>query len=381
MIIKHEAKTKLQLLQDNDLYRCRQVIQGPQGPLVDIDDRSFINFSSNDYLGLANNENIKRFLIDAVQECGAGAGASQLVTGHSIKHSELETKLANWLERDRALVFSSGYLANLAIASSLIDKSTIIIQDKLNHASLIDAAQLSRGRLLRYQHNNMQSLQALLQRHKDKKTIVMTDGVFSMDGDCARLEEISELCALHGALLVVDDAHGLGVMGESGGGLTEAMGLKQSSVPLLIGTFGKALGLTGAFVAGDATLIEIMLQKARTYIYTTALLPAVAAAVDKTIDLVADATALRSEVTSNIKLLKDRLDVPLASETHIQPVIIGQANAAVQVSEALYQQGILATAIRPPTVPEGTRLRLSITAAHKPSHIKQLIDVLNGVLA
>ncbi|MEQ8938805.1 MAG: aminotransferase class I/II-fold pyridoxal phosphate-dependent enzyme, partial [Gammaproteobacteria bacterium] len=250
MSVYKDVEQALQQLREKDLYRSRHPLQSAQGPEIRIAGRQLINFSSNDYLGLANDARIKNWLIDALQVLGVGAGASQLIVGYNETHRELELALSGWLQRDATLLFPSGYMANLAIASTLIDKNSVVIQDKLNHASLIDAATLSPGKLARYPHSDMQALERLLIKHNEKKRVVMTDGVFSMDGDCARLQEITELCAMYNALLVVDDAHGIGALGQQGAGLVESLALTQQQVPLLVGTFGKAFGISGAFVSG-----------------------------------------------------------------------------------------------------------------------------------
>ena len=381
MSVYEDVELILQQLRAKDLYRSRRPLQSPQGPEIKVEDRPLVNFSSNDYLGLANDERVKNWLIKAVQELGVGAGASQLIVGYTETHQELEQALSHWLQRDATLLFSSGYMANLAIASTLIDKSSVVIQDKLNHASLIDAATLSPGRLVRYPHSNMHALEKLLQKHSDKQCLVMTDGVFSMDGDSARLQEIAELCASHTALLVVDDAHGIGALGKQSAGLLETLGLTQHNVPILVGTFGKSFGVSGAFISGDSRLIDVLTQKARPYIYTTALLPALTATLVKTLELVRNASDLRQQLQANINLLKARVP-ELASETHIQPFIIGAARGALAVSNCLLEQGVLVTAIRPPTVPRGTaRLRISLSAAHSKEHINKLADAINGLPA
>ena len=367
------------------LYRVRRTIDSYQGPLVVIDDEEYLNFSSNDYLGLANNEVLKASMIAAIEAYGVGAGSSQLVVGHSTPHKMLEKRLAEFLNRDAALVFSSGYLANLAIVSVLIDSNTIILQDKLNHASLIDAAQLSKGRLVRYRHSDINHLKFLLEKYKNNNLVVMTDGVFSMDGDFAPIVEIAKLCKTYDAFLIVDDAHGLGVLGDTGAGLLELQKLDQLQVPLLIGTFGKSFGGCGAFVSGSALHVEAFIQKARTYIYTTAMLPSLAAAMTQAIDLVENAGELRQNLFRLIKLYKELMqDAKLeASESgsHIQPLIIGNANKTVELSESLYKNKLLAAAIRPPTVAKGTsRLRLSFTAAHNKEQVARLVRAIKNNL-
>ena len=367
---------------EKGLFRSRQVIESAQGPIVKINKKDYINFCSNDYLGFANNQALKDCMINAVNEFGIGAGSSQLLVGHSKAHAVLEKQIAEFLSRDAALVFSTGYQANLAIASVLIDPKTIVIQDKYNHASLIDAATLSSGKLVRYAHNDIDKLKALLEKYKNRNLVVMTDGVFSMDGDCASLNDIADLCSTYNAMLIVDDAHGIGVLGETGAGLLEELNLNQDQVPLLIGTFGKAFGASGAFISGRAELIEAFIQKARTYIYTTSLLPSIAATMIMAIELVKNGNHLREhikKITSYyIALLKQKDLGPSISKTHIQPFIIGDANTTVDLSNKLYENKILASAIRPPTVPNNTsRLRISLTAAHTISQIDILINAIH----
>lgn len=363
------------------LFRQRQLIESAQGANVEINGDKFLNFNSNDYLGFANSNELKNHMIEAVNQYGVGASSSQLLAGYLAPHKLLEEKLSRFLNREAALVFSSGYLANLAIASALIDTDTIVLQDKLNHASLVDSALLSKGKLVRYRHNDIQHLKSLLEKHKKHKLLLMTDAVFSMDGDCAKLEEIVSLCKTYNVLLVVDDAHGLGVLGEAGGGLLEKLNIDQQQVPLLIGTFGKAFGASGAFVSGSRLHIEAFVQKARTYIYTTSLLPSVAAAMTHAIDMVINAEELRDHLNKLVvfyKRLCRESNINLESSAHhIQPLIIGDAHKAVAAYKFLYENKILVSAIRPPTVAKNTsRLRISITAAHTKKQIEQLVNAL-----
>ncbi len=368
----------------DDLFRVRQVVSSAQGPLITINDEEFLNFSSNDYLGFANNAELKACMIDAIDKYGVGAGSSQLLVGHLTPHKLLEEKLSGFLNREAALVFPSGYHANLAIASVLIDKNTIILQDKLNHASLIDSALLSKGKLVRYRHNNAGHLKSFLEKYKHNELIVMTDGVFSMDGDYASLTEIVDLCKTYNALLVVDDAHGIGVLGDAGAGLLEELMLDQEQVPILIGTFGKSFGASGAFIAGSSMYVEAFIQKARTYIYTTALLPSVAATMSHAVDLIVNGNHLRKHIKDLInhykKSIKESGLRVSESKSHIQPIIIGEAGKTLAISKALYEKKILTPAIRPPTVPEETsRLRISITAAHKMDHIERLVSTIKDI--
>tara|TARA_Y100001949_G_scaffold176216_1_gene188411 strand:+ start:1423 stop:2577 length:1155 start_codon:yes stop_codon:yes gene_type:complete len=369
---------------EEGLFRERKIISSAQGAQIVIGDKKFLNFSSNDYLGFANNEALKHCMINAIHRYGIGAGSSQLMSGHIKPHEILEKKLSVFFNKKASLVFSSGYHANLAIASTLINKHTIIFQDKLNHASLVDAALLSKGKLLRYRHSDLSHLKSLLEKYKHNDLIIMTDGVFSMDGDSAPLIEISKLCKTYHALLIVDDAHGIGVLGGGGRGLVEELNLEKE-VDLLIGTFGKSFGATGAFITGSETIIEAFIQKARTYIYTTALLPSVAAAVTHAIDLINEGSDLRKHIKELVveykKLARAAGLYVSKSSYHIQPLIIGDANETLRISKALYKNNILVPAIRPPTVPKNTsRLRISITAAHTKKDISLLVKTASNIL-
>ncbi len=370
---------------NDGLFRQRKLISSPQGPTIKIDGEEFINFSSNDYLGFANNNKLKVFMIDAVNRYGIGAASSQMLAGYLYPHKALERKLSQFLNRDAALVFPSGYQANLSIGSVLIDSNTVVLQDKLNHASLVDSALLSKGKLVRYRHNDMEHLNKLLEKHKPYNLLVMTDGVFSMDGDYAKLREIADLCNVYDACLIVDDAHGLGVLGKTGAGLLELLELGQQDVPLLIGTFGKSFGASGAFVSGSNLHVEAFIQKARTYIYTTALLPSIAATMVQAIEMVVESNSLRNNLNSLITYYKTLLiDAGLSennSVSHIQPIIIGDTNKTLEISKQLYENNILVSAIRPPTVPKNTsRLRVSLSAVHTEEQVKLLVDSINETI-
>lgn len=363
------------------LFRVRRPIESIQGATVQIDGQCFINFGSNDYLGLSDHPALKECMIRAIEEYGLGPASSPLITGYRKVHAELEQKLAAFLNREAALVFSSGYQANLAVASALIDANTVVLQDRLNHASLIDAVLLSKGRLVRYSHNDPAHLKTLLEKHKDKNLLVMTDAVFSMDGDYAHLREIADLSRTYKALLMVDDAHGIGVMGEAGRGLLAEFGLTQTDAPILTGTFGKAFGLSGAFVAGGKVIIEAFIQKARPYIYTTALLPGIAATLIPALDIVHAADDLRARLRGLIDDYRRKVQSAglkqQTSPSHIQPIIIGEAADVNRVAGALFDKKVVVAAIRPPTVPVGTaRLRISLTARHSR---KQLDDLINAL--
>jgi 8-amino-7-oxononanoate synthase len=368
------------------LYRQRRIIDSPQGVETRIDGKLLLSFCSNDYLGLANHPEIRQAFVDAVAEYGVGSGAAHLINGHSRLHERCEQRLAEFTGRERALLFSTGYMANIAIASALLGRNDLIYQDKLNHASLIDSAKLSAAKLIRYRHNDLRQLEELLSAgRRDHRRLIMTDAVFSMDGDCADVDTLSRITAEHDAWAMVDDAHGFGVLGERGAGLLEQLGLNQQQVPILMATLGKAVGTAGAFVAGSEVLIETLIQRARPYIFTTASPPAIAAATLKSIDLIERETWRREKLNESIAYFRQQaaaLDVELMpSQTAIQPVVIGDNHKALQLSDTLFAQGIHVTAIRPPTVPVGSaRLRVTLCATHERGHIDKLIRKLKSLL-
>ena len=378
-----ELESRLEQRRSEGLYRKRRIIDSAQGVETRIDGNRVLSFCSNDYLGLANHPDIKQAFIDAVTEYGVGSGAAHLINGHSRLHEELEQRLAEFTGRERALLFSTGYMANIAIASALLGRNDLVYQDKLNHASLIDSAKLSDAKLIRYRHNDLRQLEALLsESSRARRRLIMTDGVFSMDGDCVDLENLSRIAAEHGAWAMVDDAHGFGVLGSRGAGLLEQLQLSPQQVPILMATLGKAVGTAGAFVAGSKALIETLIQQARPYIYTTASPPAIAAATLKAIDIVEKETWRRDKLNESIAYFREQAQTLglelMPSQTAIQPVVIGDNHKALQISEALFEQGIHVTAIRPPTVPVGSaRLRVTLSAAHEREHIGRLIDALN----
>lgn len=362
------------------LYRKPRVIDGATEIRQRVDGRAMLAFCSNDYLGLANHPLVKQAAIAGVECYGVGSGASHLVNGHSSAHQALEQELAEWTGRERALLFSSGYLANLAVAGALVGRKDTVIQDRLNHASLLDSAHLSEAKLLRYQHNDLDSARQQLMQAQGER-LLMTDGVFSMDGDLADLPALAQLCSEQDAWLMVDDAHGLGVLGNQGGGSLEHFGLSQSQVPILMGTLGKAFGIMGAFVAGSADLIETLIQQARSYIFTTASPPALAEATRASLQLVRTESWRRqylAELIQEFRAGAERLGLQLlASTTPIQPVLLGTSERALAWSQALEHQGILVPAIRPPTVPQGAaRLRITFSAAHQQQDVRLLLDAL-----
>ncbi|MCP5207539.1 MAG: 8-amino-7-oxononanoate synthase [Hahellaceae bacterium] len=374
---------KLAQRKAESLYRRRRVLQSPQGATVCVDGQNFLAFCSNDYLGLANDSRLKAAMVDAVNLSGVGSGASHLVNGHHEQHHLLEEELAEFLGVERVLCFSSGYMANIGTVNALLGKQDHVFEDRLNHASLLDAGLLSGARFHRYLHADVASLNSKLSRamHPGSERLVITDGVFSMDGDVAPLAELAQACRQHDAWLMVDDAHGYGVIGKGGRGAVNAAGLSVKDVPLQVGTLGKAFGTSGAFVAGDETTIETLIQFARSYIYTTAMPPSIAAATRKSLQIVMAEDWRRQHLATLIAAFRkgcEQLGFRLmSSTTPIQPILMGTADLAIRWSLFLQEKGILITAIRPPTVPAGTsRLRITFTAAHTEADVMRLIDQL-----
>jgi len=379
----HSCLGRLQRVAANGQLRSRRTLAPDAAPHVRSGDRSCINFCSNDYLGLAADGRIAEAFKAGLDRYGVGAGASQYVSGYRDIHAELEQALAEFTGYRRTLVFSSGYLANLGAITALCDRQTDIYLDRLAHASLIDAAILSRARMHRFAHNDVG---ALAERCSgDGRPLVATEGVFSMEGDCADLPALAELCRSRQALLYLDDAHGFGVQGEQGRGSLEHHGLSSADVPVMMATFGKALGVAGAFVAGPDEVIESVLQRARSLIYTTAMPPAQAAAVLRSLVIVRDEPWRRDKLQELVAHWREgagRLGLPVReSQTAIQPLMIGDNDRAVAISEALLERGFLASAIRPPTVPEGSaRLRITLTAAHEKRDIDRLLSAMRELL-
>jgi len=366
--------------QAQDLYRTRKVCEGQQGPRQVCDNKQVLSFCSNDYLGLAAEPELAESMRKATEKYGVGSGAAHLVNGHSYAHHALEEELADFLGRERVLLFSTGYMANLGTVSALLGRNDSVIADKLVHASLIDAAKLSGAKLRRYQHCDITSLEQRLSKAGSGKRLLVTDGVFSMDGDIAPLNELVSASRGDASALLVDDAHGFGVIGKQGRGSAEHLGC-HDDIDILVGTLGKAFGTFGAFVAGSDDLIETLVQKARSYIYTTALPSAVAEATRTSLRLVKQADDRREKLQVLIKRFRsgaDQLGMTLPdSQTPIQPIVLGTAVQALSVSRQLASAGILVTAIRPPTVPEGSaRLRITFSASHSTQDVDQLLTVL-----
>ncbi len=347
---------------------------------------SLVDFSSNDYLALSRHSGVAAAMAACAEHWGSGSGASHLVAGHGTEHARLEEELAEFTGRERALLFSTGYMANLAVVTSLAGRGEAVLLDRLSHASLIDAALLSGARFKRYAHADAKAAQSVLSTASGKAAVVATDGVFSMDGDIAPLADLARMSRTHGAWLVVDDAHGLGVIGNGGRGSLEAFGLSSDDVPVLVGTLGKAFGSFGAFVAGSADLIEFLIQKARPYIYTTALPQPVAAATRAALRIAQREVWRRERVlalTDRFRRAAAALGVPIGdSSTPIQPVMLGSAGAAAQAQKDLMDAGFWVVAIRPPTVPRGSaRLRVALSAGHTDDQVDGLAEALARVCA
>ncbi len=362
------------------LKRRRRVVRGLQGPVLDVDGEPMLAFASNDYLGLASHPEIIEATIAAARRCGIGGGASHLISGHHEEHELAEEALARFVDLPRALLFSSGYMANTGVIPALVGRGGAVFSDTLNHACLIDGARLSRAAVHIYPHGDLATLEAMLARNRTPDKIVITDGVFSMDGDIAPIPEMIALCERHDAMLLVDDAHGFGVVGPGGRGTLAHFGAKSERL-LYMGTLGKAVGVAGAFVAGNASAIEWLVQRTRTYIFTTSMPPMLAAAIRASLDIVARDEWRRKRLVEHGRRLRAGLQcLPWAlptTRTAIQPVLIGSNAAALAVMRELWERGIWAPAIRPPTVPEGTaRLRITFSAAHEEAHIDRLVGAL-----
>jgi len=385
-MIWDELETGLAQLANDGLLRQRRTLDAPCGPEAIIDGRRLIAFCSNDYLGLANHPVLIAAVRDAAEQWGVGSGASHIVSGHLRPHAELEERLASFLGQQRALYFSTGYMANLAIAPTLLDRNDAIFADKLNHASLIDAAQLARAEHIRYPHGDLDYLARRLAQSSAKRKLILTDAVFSMDGDLAPLPDLFDLAEHYDAWLVVDDAHGFGVLGPGGRGSLAHFDLPPSPRLILMGTLGKAAGVSGAFVAGDRRMIEWLMQRARPYIFTTASSPIIAATLIVSLDLIAHSDERRAHLQRLMAQLQVGLsDLPqrlLPSPTAIQPLIIGSNDAATQLAGQLFERGLWVPAIRPPTVPiRSARLRISLSAAHSNEQVDVLIQAIRECIA
>ncbi len=380
-MILDPLRDELAALEAEGLKRRRRIIDSPCTPECVVDGKTVVAFCSNDYLGLANAPELIAAAREAAVHWGVGSGASHLVSGHLRPHETAEQALAAYVGFPAVLTFSTGYMANLAVTPALAGRGDAIFADKLNHASLIDAAQLSRAEHVRYPHNDVAALAALLEKSPAKQKLILTDAVFSMDGDLAPLPELVALAERHDAWLVVDDAHGFGVLGEHGRGTLAHFGIKASSRLVLMGTLGKAAGVAGAFVAADPVVIDWLVNKARSYIFTTAASPVIAATLAESVSLLVAGDARRTHLFQRIAQLRDGLAGTrwqlCDSPTAIQPIIVGDNHEALALAEALFERGLWVPAIRPPTVPKGTaRLRVTLSAAHSEAQVAQLVDAL-----
>ncbi|MDE2585080.1 MAG: 8-amino-7-oxononanoate synthase [Betaproteobacteria bacterium] len=387
MIWEH-LNDELEALEAEGLTRRRRVLDSACGPEAVVEGKTLVSFCSNDYLGLANDPSIAQAVADGALHWGAGAGASHLVSGHLRPHHQLEEALAWFVGRQRALYFSTGYMANLGIVPALVGRGDAIFADKLNHASLIDAVQLSRADSHRYPHLDLQALERQLAASTARRKMILTDAVFSMDGDLAPLDALYELAERYDTWLVIDDAHGFGVLGRDGMGSAEHWGLPPSPRVVYMGTLGKAAGVSGAFVAASAKIIEMLLQKSRSYIFTTASSPAIALGLLQSLELIKAGESRREHLRSLIARLRRGLE-PLCqhtgwslpeSITPIQPLVVGSNQDTLALARGLFERGFWVPAIRPPTVPKGqARLRISLSAAHSEAQVDALVEALRAL--
>ena len=376
----NQLKAELAERAQAGLQRQRRLLQSPQTVHLQADGQSLLSFASNDYLGLANHPALIQALQHGAAEAGVGAGASHLITGHHQFHQDAEQALARFVGMPAGLLFSTGYMANMGVIAALMGREDAIFADKLNHASLNDAALLSRASLHRYAHQDLVQLEKLLAQSTARRKLIIVDAVFSMDGDIAPVPELLALCERYDAWLFLDDAHGFGVLGEQGRGILSHFGVSSPRI-IYMATLGKAAGVAGAIVAADETIIQYLVQSSKTYIYTTATPPALSAALLATLDLMQSDAARHAHLANLVQVFKSELQLKkwqvMPSLTAIQPVLVGSNQAALALSEYLLARGILVPAIRPPTVPKGTaRLRISLSAAHSLEDVRALIAAL-----
>ncbi|MFQ5685928.1 MAG: 8-amino-7-oxononanoate synthase [Candidatus Scalindua sp.] len=375
---------ELERIKKSGLYRELNIVEGAQGTHLEINSKTYLSFCSNNYLGLANHPLILNAVKDAVEKYGWGTGASRLVSGNMKLHEALEGEISRFKEKEASIVFPTGYMANIGTISSLVSKGDLVICDKLNHASIIDGCRLSGADFRVYPHGDMEKLENILKKSsKYPRKLIVTDTVFSMDGDIAPLSDIVRIAHKYKAMVMVDEAHGTGVFGNKGRGVVEHFNLSKK-VTIIMGTLSKAVGSLGGYVSGDADLINFLRNKARPFIYTTALPPAVCAASIAGIKLIRKDPSLRTSLWNNVRYLKEKLDLlnfnVIPSESPIIPILIGDAKKAVDVSKSLYKKGILIPAIRPPTVPaKSSRLRMTVMSTHTREDLESLLDALSDV--
>jgi 8-amino-7-oxononanoate synthase len=375
-------QAQLDQRREQNLYRTRLNVASGCAATLQLGGRPLLNFCSNDYLGLASHPDVSRALKQAADLFGTGSGASHLISGHSTVHHALEEQLADFTGRPRALLYSTGYMANMGVINALVGRRDLVLQDQLNHASLLDGGRLSQAECRRYKHADYAALEQRLTQSSAPRKLIVTDGVFSMDGDLAPLAQLCASAERHQAWLMVDDAHGFGVLGKQGGGLVEELNLSIDQVPVLVGTLGKSVGTFGAFVAGSEALIETLIQFSRSYIYTTAMPPAIAAATLASLQILRRENWRREKLQQLVGQFRrgaEQIGLSLmASTTPIQPLLINDDQKVMQVSLALSERGICVGAIRPPTVPSGSgRLRITFSASHSEEQVDQLLDALD----
>ncbi len=374
-------KKELEQRQTQGLMRQRRLLDSPQAEQITADEHQYLSFCSNDYLGLANRPELIAAMQQAAGNSGVGSGASNLITGHHRYHDTLEKQLADFVGMPAALLFSTGYMANIGVLGALVGRGDAIFADKLNHACLNDGGYYSMAEFKRFAHNDVAALEKLLQASKARHKIIAADAVFSMDGDIAPIPEYLKLCEQYDAYLYMDDAHGFGVLGKHGSGTLSHFGLKSPRI-IMMATLGKAAGVAGAFVAGEQVVIDYLIQTAKSYVYSTPAPPALSATLSASLKLIEKGDDLRAHLRHLIATLKQNLHLKrwqlMPSETAIQPLLIGSNHDALRVGEYLQKQGILVPAIRPPTVPVNTaRLRISLSAAHKTEDVVKLAEALN----
>lgn len=365
------------------LLRKTRIVTSPQSPHLQVDGKTLLAFCSNDYLGLASDPELIQAAEQAVRRYGVGAGASHLISGHMQPHVALEAELAAFVSMPKALLFSTGYMANLGVVTALLGRNDEAFADRLNHASLNDACILSRAKLSRFAHNDMAALEKSLARSRARRKLIVSDAVFSMDGDLADVPQLLALAERYDALLLLDDAHGFGVLGHAGRGALAHFGVRSPRI-IYMATLGKALGVCGAFVAAESVLVETLQQNARSYVYTTALPPSIAETLRKSLELAAAGDARRAHLNALIARLINTLELKrwrlIKSPTPIQPIVVGSNAEVMAVATELEARGIWVPAIRPPTVPKNSaRLRISLSAAHSVADVDRLVQALHEI--
>ncbi|MDC0127153.1 8-amino-7-oxononanoate synthase [Methylophilaceae bacterium] len=386
-MLHQDLSVDLKSLASNDLYRHRRSIQDVKQGKIKINGQWVHNFSSNDYLGLTQNKIIKKSIIDGIKKYGNGSGASHLISGHYEIHDQLEKLAAENLGFDKSILFSSGFSANMGVITALCDRNDLILSDRLNHASLNEASLLSKSKFIRYNHLDLEHLEKILKKNDGRRKLIITDAVFSMDGDLINLPALMALCEKYDAYLYVDDAHGYGVLGKNGQGILEhyypKLDLKPTQKKRIIYMFtlGKSVGITGAIVVANKEIINYLIQKAKTYIYTTASSPAISCGIITSLRIIKEGKKLRNNILKSINLLRDKIENKILigkSITAIQPIFINDTIKSIKISEKLLKEGFYVPVIRPPTVPKKTsRLRISISALHEPKVILRLAELIN----